>query len=163
MFRFLGVNISLIFNTYEEYAQFYQEFVKLNEERYYAPIISIDEKFDTTNYIFEVSPISYSIANNNLYVGVEFPQSQKLSFNFSKTDFSEVGVHKSVTVRGKVFNVSDEGLIGDNAVLVQMDNDGRNYNVYLGEIILCSFEIAVTGYDNKVEYLELIERGFIFN
>lgn len=151
------------FNAYEQYAQFYTEFMKLNEERYCVPIVSIDESFDTTEYIFKVSPVSFEIANNHLYVGVEFPESQTLSFYFSKSDMSVIGVHKSVTIRGEVFDVSNKSLVGNSVVLVQTDEEGREYNVCLGETILCSFEIGMTGYDNKAEYLQLIESGFILN
>ena len=151
------------FSTYQEYTQFYDEFVKVNEERYYAPIVSINEKFDTTNYIFKVAPIPFEVADNDLYVGVEFPPSQTMEFYFFKQDNSVVGVHKSVTIRGEIFDVSEETLVGNKVILVQTDDEGREYNVCLGETILCSFEIGMTGYDNKAEYLQLIESGFNFN
>ena len=151
------------FNTYEEYKNFYNEFVKLNEERYYTPNIYIDQYFDVTDYMFSVAPISVEIANNDLYIGVEFPSSQTMEFYFSNKDDSVVGVHKSVTIRGEVFDVSQDTLVGNKVVLVQTDDEGREYEVHMGDVVLCSFEIGMTGYDNKEEYLQLIENGFIFN
>ena len=151
------------FNTYEQYDNFYNEFVKLNEERYCAPIVFIGEYFDVTDYVFEVAPIPFEIGNNNLYVGVEFPPYQTMKFYFSKGDSSVVGVHKSVTICGEMFDISGEILVGNKVVLVQTDDDGREYNVCLGDVVLCSFEIGMTGYDNKAEYLQLIESGFILN
>ena len=74
-----------------------------------------------------------------------------------------MGVHKSVMIRGEIFDVSGKVLVGNKVALVQTDDDGREYNVCLGDVVLCSFEIGMTGYDNKAEYLQLIEGGFILN
>lgn len=151
------------FKTFSEFIGFYDEFIKLNEERYCFPQIQSGVLIDTVSYQFETSPVPFDIAINNIYIGVEFPEAQTMEFNFSKMDDSVVGVHKSVTVRGEVFDVSEETLVGNKVILVQTDDEGREYNVCLGETILCSFEIGMTGYDNKTEYLQLIESGFNFD
>ena len=145
------------------YTQFYEEFIKCNEERYYAPMVSVGDLIDEVAYIFEPEGIPYEINQNGIYEEIEFPSFQTMSFIFSKEDDSVVGVQKSVLIQGEIFDVSEEALNENVITFIQTDEAGREYNVCLGEVVLCSFEIGITGYDNKAEYLDLIKNGFILN
>lgn len=151
------VNVYFSFDSYDQFSSFYKQFIECNPQRYVAPKATTGDYFDSVEYGFEAGGVDLAVKLGHIYA-TEFP-SHKITFKFRKVDDSIFFERNSVSIKGELFDVSGERLNG-KARLEEVDESKGYYNVYAGDILVCSFRITATAHFDKNEYINLILEGF---
>ncbi|MBO4939777.1 MAG: hypothetical protein J6D30_01950 [Clostridia bacterium] len=161
----------------DEYRTFYSEFIKYNEERYFMPIIGLEQAYDYTLYHFEAKDVVDGEFENGKY-GVEYTPEQKFRFTASIKDYqgyegpTDEMAFPNLWITGQCYNIAEDNFdffkekITLTSVNIKYQPDGtaeEHYVIQIRDKVICDFYVYWWEWETldlyKQEFSKWIEQG----